>query len=345
MNLEHPLVKLSQAIDWSYFETEFGKQMTSEGGHPSLPVRLIVGLHYLKALYDESDESVVNKWVENPYWQYFCGEETFQHQLPCHPTSLPKWRRRIGVEGVEKLLGQVLRTATQQEALKPSEIAVVNVDTTVQEKAVAFPTDARLYDKAMRTLVRAARKQQVRPRQSDVRLGKQALFQQSRYAAARQGKRAKQQTRKSHEEIETHSQHLATLTHQAAPELVQAFGIGVDTAAEMLITFGDNAHRVHSEAAFAKMCGVCPISASSGKTVRHRLNRGGNRQANAALCRVVIVRMRWHEPTQAYVTRRTAQGLSKREIIRCLKRYVAREIYHIVRKTYPVSEVPEGIYP
>lgn len=196
LNLEHPLVKLSQAIDWSYFEIEFGKQMTSEGGRPSLPVRLMVGLHYLKALYDESDESVVNKWVENPYWQYFCGEETFQHQLPCHPTSLPKWRRRIGVEGVEKLLGQVLRTATQQEALKPSEIAVVNVDTTVQEKAVAFPTDARLYDKARRTLVRAARKQQVKLRQSYVRLGKQALFQQSRYAAARQGKRAKQQTRK-----------------------------------------------------------------------------------------------------------------------------------------------------
>lgn len=148
-----------------------------------------------------------------------------------------------------------------------------------------------------------------------------------------------------HEEIETHTQHLATLTHKAAPELVQAFGIGVDTAAEMLITFGDNAHRVHSEAAFAKMCGVCPIPASSGKTVRHRLNRGGNRQANAALFRVVIVRMRWHEPTRAYVTRRTAQGRSKREIIRCLKRYVAREIYHIVRNTFPVPERPEVIHP
>ncbi|MBD2067285.1 transposase, partial [Leptolyngbya sp. FACHB-671] len=84
--------------------------------------------------------------------------------------------------------------------------------------------------------------------------------------------------------------------------------------------------------------------ASSGKTVRHRLNRGGNRQANAALFRVVIVRMRWHEPTRAYVTRRTAQGLSKREIIRCLKRYVAREIYHIVRNTFPVPERPEVTY-
>jgi IS5 family transposase len=196
LNPEHPLVKLSQAMDWSYFETHFGKQATSEGGRPALPTRLMVGLHYLKALYDESDESVVSKWVENPYWQYFCGEETFQHELPCHPSSLPRWRQRVGVEGVEKLLRQVLRTATNQQALKPSEIARVNVDTTVQEKAVAFPTDARLYDKARRALVRVARKHHVKLRQSYVRLGKQALFRQSRYAVARQGNRAKQQTRK-----------------------------------------------------------------------------------------------------------------------------------------------------
>lgn len=180
LNLEHPLVKLSQAIDWEAFEHEFGRQMSSEGGRPALPIRLMVGLHYLKALYDESDELVVAKWVENPYWQYFCGEETFQHEFPCHPTSLPKWRQRIGVEGVEKLLKQVLKTAMVQHALKPSEMASVNVDTTVQEKAIAFPTDARLYDKARRALVRVARKHQLKLRQSYVRLGKQALFLQGR---------------------------------------------------------------------------------------------------------------------------------------------------------------------
>jgi len=120
---------------------------------------------------------------------------------------------------------------------------------------------------------------------------------------------------------------------------VQTYGVGPDTAAEMLIAFGDDQNRVHSEAAFAKMCGVCPIPASSGKTQRHRLNRGGNCRANAALFRVVIVRMRWHGPTKAYVARRTAQGLSKREIIRCLKRYLAREIYRIIRKTLSTTEV------
>jgi IS5 family transposase len=196
LNLEHPLVKLSQAMDWDEFEREFGKQVSSEGGRPTLPTRLMVGVQYLKALYDESDESVVAKWVENPYWQYLCGEETFQHEFPCHPTSLPKWRQRVGVEGVEKLFKQVLRTAMNQQALKPSEMARVNVDTTVQEKAIAFPTDARLYDKARRALVRFARQHQISLRQSYVRLGKQAVFRQSRYAAARQGNRAKQQTRK-----------------------------------------------------------------------------------------------------------------------------------------------------
>lgn len=142
-----------------------------------------------------------------------------------------------------------------------------------------------------------------------------------------------------HQEIETHSQHLSTLTQKAAPELVQTYGVGPDTAAEMLIAFGDNQNRVRSEAAFAKLCGVCPLPASSGKTQRHRLNRGGNRQANAALFRVVIVRMRWHQPTKAYVARRTSQGLSKREIIRCLKRYLAREIYRIIRKTHITTQV------
>jgi transposase len=131
-----------------------------------------------------------------------------------------------------------------------------------------------------------------------------------------------------HAEIALHSRHLKTLTTAAAPRLLELVGVGFDIAAELLVTAGDNADRVRSEAAFAKMCGACPIPAGSGRTKgRHRLYRGGNRQANAALYRAVIVRMRWHQPTIDYVTRRTAEGLSKREIIRCLKRYLAREIY------------------
>lgn len=195
LNAQHPLFKLAETLDWEYFEQEFGTTMTADGGRPPLPVRLMVGLHYLKALYNESDESVVLKWLENPYWQYFCGEETFQHKLPCHPSSLSNWRHRVGVDGVEKLLSQVIKTALQQQAFESVEVEQVLVDTTVQEKAIAFPTDARLYHKARQSLVRVARQHQVKLRQSYVRVGKQAFVKQSRYAAARQGKRAQKQTR------------------------------------------------------------------------------------------------------------------------------------------------------
>ena len=128
-------------------------------------------------------------------------------------------------------------------------------------------------------------------------------------------------------EVKQHDAHLEVLTAARAPDLLEAHGMATGTAAEMLLLVGDNPERIHSEAAFAKLCGVCPIPASSGKTTRHRLNRGGSRQANAALYRVVIVRMRGHKPTLDYVRRRTAEGKSKSEIIRCLKRYVAREIF------------------
>jgi transposase len=129
-------------------------------------------------------------------------------------------------------------------------------------------------------------------------------------------------------EIDMHDEALDAITSVATPTLRDAFGIGADSAAEMMIIAGDNPTRIHSEAAFAKLCGACPIPASSGVTNRHRLFRGGHRQANAALYRIVTVRMRWHQPTMDYVSRRTAEGLSKKDIIRCLKRFVAREIYH-----------------
>jgi transposase len=128
-------------------------------------------------------------------------------------------------------------------------------------------------------------------------------------------------------EIKAHDLHLEAMTTACAPVMKEAHGISTGTAAEMLILVGDNPERIRSEAAFAKLCGACPIPASSGKTSRHRLNRGGHRQANAALYRVVIVRMRNHKPTLEYVRRRTAEGKAKMEIIRCLKRFVAREIF------------------
>ena len=124
-------------------------------------------------------------------------------------------------------------------------------------------------------------------------------------------------------EVRSHDAVLDDLTAQASPTLRDAYGIGADSAAELLIVFGDNPERIRSEAAFAKLCGTCPIPASSGQTSRHRLYRGGHRQANAALYPLAIVRMRFHQPTIDYVARRTTEGLSKKDIIRCLKRFLA----------------------
>jgi transposase len=118
------------------------------------------------------------------------------------------------------------------------------------------------------------------------------------------------------------------LVTQINPELTAHYGVGPDSAGQLLVTAGQNTHRLHSEAAFAMLCGVAPLPASSGKTHRHRLNRGGDRQANAALYRVVLTRLRWDKPTRAYAYRRTQEGLSKKDIIRCLKRLVARELYY-----------------
>ena len=132
-------------------------------------------------------------------------------------------------------------------------------------------------------------------------------------------------------EVREHTRHLQRVLEESAPELIAAYGVGPDSAAELVIAAGDNAERVRNEAAFAKLCGVCPVPASSGRTTgRHRLNRGGNRKANAALHRVVIVRLKWHEPTRAYMARRTAEGRTKKDVIRCLKRYVAREVFRLL---------------
>jgi transposase len=137
-------------------------------------------------------------------------------------------------------------------------------------------------------------------------------------------------------ELETR---MNTLCGQTAPALAGTFGVGPHVAAKLLATVGDNPDRITSEAAFAKLCAACPIPASSGKTQRHRLNRGGDRRANNALYTIVLVRMRYHPPTRAYVARRSAQGKSRAEIMRCLKRFVAREIYNVL--TNP-PDIPTG---
>lgn len=125
--------RLSRAIDWSQFDEAFGPLYSEGQGRPAKPTRLMVGLHYLKHAKDLSDEEVVAQWVENPYWQYFCGEEYFQHQFPIDPSLMTKWRDRVKSAGLEKLLEATIETGFKTRVLKESSLQRVNVDTTVQE--------------------------------------------------------------------------------------------------------------------------------------------------------------------------------------------------------------------
>ena len=195
LNPDHPLYVLAERIDWSVFD-QFESAYEEGVGRPGVSTRLMVGLMYLKHAFNESDESVVARWVENPYWQFFCGCEVMQHELPIDPSMMSKWRKRVGEERMEKLLEETIQTALAMKAMSPKELEAVNVDTTVQEKAIAFPTDARLYHKMRAALVRRAKQLNIRLRQSYRFVGKRTLFKQSRYAHARQMKRAAKMTRK-----------------------------------------------------------------------------------------------------------------------------------------------------
>lgn len=195
LNQRHALYKLSDQIDWNAAETQFG-DLYSEEGRPGIPIRLMVGLHYLKHTYNLSDEEVVAQWAENPYWQYFCGETYFQHQLPIDPSQMTRFRKRIGETGCEFMLGLTIQTGIITKTVSAASLAIVNVDTTVQEKAISFPTDARLYHKARGALVRAAKRMGIPLRQSYERVSKLALAKSGRYAHARQMKRAKREQRR-----------------------------------------------------------------------------------------------------------------------------------------------------
>jgi len=195
LDRQHPLFVLAGKIDWPIFDKKFGS-LYSEKGRPGKPTRLLVGLHYLKHAFNESDESVVARLLENPYWQYLCGFEFFIHRLPIDPSSLTRWRKRIGPKGLEQLLSETLETAKRENYLTEQHMERVNVDTTVQEKTITYPTDAKLYHKARVLLVKAAKDRGIPLRQSYLRLGKRALIMSGRYAHARQMKRAKREQKK-----------------------------------------------------------------------------------------------------------------------------------------------------
>lgn len=196
IDLRHPMVRLSESINWSRFEEQFGKTYCEDNGRPGISTRLMVTLNYLKYMHDLSDEDVVFGWVENPYWQYLSGMSYFEHELPIDPSSMTRWRKRIGESGAEAMLSETIEAGKRLGFVKPSQLKRVNVDTTVQEKHIRFPTDSRLYDRARKRLVELARRYGIKLRQGYSRVGKKLVFQQSRYSHAKQYKRARKCTKR-----------------------------------------------------------------------------------------------------------------------------------------------------
>jgi IS5 family transposase len=196
VDVDHALAKLGREIDWRFLEQRFGAVYSDTPGQPPLPTRLMAGLSILKHMHDLSDEALCDRWLENPYFQLFCGEEFFRHKLPFDRSSLTRWRQRMGEDKLGALIQESLNVATRTGAAKPTDFAKVIVDTTVQPKAVAFPTDAKLMHRARERLVRLAKRHGVKLRQSYERVGKYALIAYQRYAHAKQFKRANRELRR-----------------------------------------------------------------------------------------------------------------------------------------------------
>ena len=196
IDMRHELVKLADLIDWDFFERDWAGFFPSEAGRPATPSRLVAGLLYLQHAYKLSDEAVVARWVENPYYQHFCGEVFFQHRPPIDPSSLTRWRYRIGEEGAEWLLTKTIEAGRASGVVDDKSLERVSVDTTVIKKNIAYPTDARLYERARQKLVALAREADVDLRQSYTRLGPRLARQVGRYAHANQFKRMRKALKK-----------------------------------------------------------------------------------------------------------------------------------------------------
>ncbi len=191
IDMGHPLVRLAGEIDWDFLDRRFASTCAPGPGQPPLPTRLVAGLFILKHMHNLSDEVLCARWVENPYYQYFCGEAVFRHELPFDRSSLTRWRQRLGEEHLAALLQESLSVAHRTGALATKDLERVAVDTTVQPKAIAHPTDARLTHRALEKLVALAKREGVALRQSYLRVAKRAAIMVGRYTHAHQFKRAR----------------------------------------------------------------------------------------------------------------------------------------------------------
>jgi len=186
LNMDHPKAVLARMVDWDLLAQRCGSSYCDKPGYPALPTRLMAGLAILKYTDKLSDEELCARWVENPYYQYFCGKEFFCHHMPLDRSSMTRWRQRMGEDKIQLLLQESLAVAVKLGAAKPQDFTQAVVDTTVQEKNIAFPTDAKLIHRARERLVAKARKAGIKLRQSYKRGGHAALIAHPRDPPAKQ---------------------------------------------------------------------------------------------------------------------------------------------------------------
>jgi IS5 family transposase len=196
LNPNHELCLLASLIDWETLEKQLLKHFDHEAGATAKPVRLIVGIMLLQQMYALSDEEVVYQWVQNPYWQLLCGYDYLQWEFPIHPTTLTKWRKRLGTEGIERVLHQLISTSLNCGMVKKSSFKKVISDTTVMPKAIAYPTDAKLYCRGISLLVRFAKNNQITLRQTYHRLSVRTLRKANRLLHARKYKMAQREIKR-----------------------------------------------------------------------------------------------------------------------------------------------------
>lgn len=187
---------MSKAVPWEELEEALTPYFPAKVGAPAKPIRLVSGLLMLQHCFDLSDEDALQNWLKNPYWQFFCGYDYLQWETPLDPSSMSRWRKRIGIKGAEAILRATVRAAEIIGIVKPVSFKRVIADTTIMEKHVTYPRDIQLYLKSLQLMVRIAKKKGIRLRQTYTRTGKRHAYLYSRYAHARQMKRAQRELKK-----------------------------------------------------------------------------------------------------------------------------------------------------
>lgn len=240
---DHDLVKLSDRIDWQRFESRFGGLYCPDNGRPGISTRLLAGLTYLKYMTDSSDQELLAAWVENPYWQYFCGERYFQKTAPCDRSMMSRWRKRLGEKGAEEFFNESLSVAFGSGVLKRSFLKELYVDTTVQEKNIAYPSEANLLNRARAKLVKLCEKHGINLRQKYTRVGKWLQIKAHRFAQASQWNRMRRVIKKLRTIL---GRILRELSRVVTPEDLQAYFGGILEIATKLYHAPDTKEKVLS---------------------------------------------------------------------------------------------------